>query len=234
MGHRSPSAESWIDVTVRLNPRHTFDTFIVGSSNRVARDAALAAAEAPGQANTPLFIYGETGLGKTHLLHAVANHVRRFSPQLRAHYVTSEVLLRDFIDALRDQAADAFERRYCSYDVLLVDDVQLYDRTDRIREEFFRLFSSVHEAGGQLVLSSGRPPRDLPAVGDALRSRFGRALVTSIEPPDLETRIAFLRNKVNRDGIEIDDPEVLTFIANRASTNIRQLEGALTRVVAFA
>ncbi len=217
-----------------INPKYTFDSFVIGSSNRFAHAAALAIAEAPAQAYNPLFIYGHTGLGKTHLLHAVANYIGRHSFDLSVRYVTSETFMNDFINSLRDKRIEGFKQRYRAYDVLLIDDVQFFEHKERIQEEFFHTFNSLHEAGRQIVMSSDRPPRDIQTLEDRLRSRFEWGLITDIQPPDLETRIAILRRKEKYDGIDVGDPEVLTYIASRVTTNIRELEGALTRVVAFA
>ncbi len=217
-----------------INPKYTFDSFVIGSSNRFAHAAALAVAEAPAQAYNPLFIYGHTGLGKTHLLHAIANFVTDHGGGLTCRYVTSETFMNDFINSLRDKRIEGFKQRYRTYDVLLIDDVQFFEHKERIQEEFFHTFNSLYEAGRQIVMSSDRPPRDISTLEERLRSRFEWGLITDIQPPDLETRIAILRKKVKNDQIEIRDPELLTFIASRVSTNIRELEGALTRVVAFA
>jgi len=217
-----------------INPKYTFDSFVIGSSNRFAHAAALAVAEAPAQAYNPLFIYGHTGLGKTHLLHAVANYIGQHSANLTVRYVTSETFVNDFINSLRDKRIEGFKGRYRAYDVLLIDDVQFFEHKERIQEEFFHTFNSLHEAGGQIIMSSDRPPRDIATLEDRLRSRFEWGLITDIQPPDLETREAILRRKVKSDNIAVGDPEVLTFVASRVSTNIRELEGALTRVVAFS
>jgi chromosomal replication initiator protein len=217
-----------------INPKYTFDSFVIGSSNRFAHAAALAVAEAPAQAYNPLFIYGHTGLGKTHLLHAIANYVGRHSSNLTVRYVTSETFMNDFINSLRDKRIEGFKQRYRTYDVLLIDDVQFFEHKERIQEEFFHTFNSLYEAGRQIVMSSDRPPRDIATLEERLRSRFEWGLITDIQPPDLETRIAILRKKVKNDGIQVDDGELLTFVASRVSTNIRELEGALTRVVAFS
>jgi chromosomal replication initiator protein len=217
-----------------INPKYTFDSFVIGSSNRFAHAAALAVAEAPAQAYNPLFIYGHTGLGKTHLLHAVANFVTDHGGGLTCRYVTSETFMNDFINSLRDKRIEGFKQRYRTYDVLLIDDVQFFEHKERIQEEFFHTFNSLYEAGRQIVMSSDRPPREISTLEERLRSRFEWGLITDIQPPDLETRIAILRKKVKNDQIEIRDPELLTFIASRVSTNIRELEGALTRVVAFS
>ena len=217
-----------------INPKYTFDSFVIGSSNRFAHAAALAIAEAPAQAYNPLFIYGFTGLGKTHLLQAIAQYVAEHTGQLTARYVTSETFMNDFINSLRDKRIEGFKHRYRNYDVLLIDDVQFFEHKERIQEEFFHTFNALYESGSQIVLSSDRPPRDIATLEQRLRSRFEWGLITDIQPPDLETRIAILRNKVKGDGITMDDGEVLTFIASQISTNIRELEGALTRVVAFS
>ena len=217
-----------------FNAKYTFDSFVIGSSNRFAHAAALAVAEAPAQAYNPLFIYGSTGLGKTHLLQAIAQYVSEHSSEMSVRYVTSETFMNDFINSLRDKRIEGFKQRYRTYDLLLIDDVQFFEHKERIQEEFFHTFNSLYEAGSQIVMSSDRPPREIATLEERLRSRFEWGLITDIQPPDLETRIAILRKKVKSDQIEIRDTELLTFIASRVSTNIRELEGALTRVVAFA
>jgi len=217
-----------------LNPKYTFDLFVIGSSNRFAHAAALAVAEAPAQAYNPLFIYGGTGLGKTHLLQAIASYIGEHSRNLSARYVTSEIFMNDFINSLRDKRIEGFKQRYRHYDVLLIDDIQFFEHKERIQEEFFHTFNSLYEAGRQIVISSDRPPRAIATLEARLRSRFEWGLITDIQAPDLETRIAILRKKVKTDAIHVPDSQVLTFIASRISTNIRELEGALTRVVAFS
>ncbi|MDH5282200.1 MAG: chromosomal replication initiator protein DnaA, partial [Thermoleophilia bacterium] len=219
---------------VELNPKYTFDLFVIGSSNRFAHAAALAVAEAPAQAYNPLFIYGGTGLGKTHLLQAIGHYVRQNSRRLTMRYVTSETFMNDFINSLRDKRIEGFKRRYRNYDLLLVDDIQFFEGKERIQEEFFHTFNSLYEGGAQIIISSDRPPREIATLEERLRSRFEWGLLTDIQAPDLETRIAILRKKVNSERIGVTDPEVLTFIAARVSSNIRELEGALTRVVAFS
>src|SRR3989454_11006436 len=217
-----------------MNPKYTFDSFVIGSSNRFAHAAALAVAEAPAQAYNPLFIYGSTGLGKTHLLQAIAQYTSEHTGSLTARYVTSETFMNDFINSLRDKRIEGFKQRYRNYNVLLIDDVQFFEHKERIQEEFFHTFNSLYEAGSQIVMSSDRPPREIATLESRLRSRFEWGLITDIQPPDLETRIAILRKKVKTDGIHVPDPQVLTFIAGRISTNIRELEGALAGVVAFS
>lgn len=207
-----------------LNRNATFDTFVIGPSNRFAHAAALAVAESPSQAYNPLFIHGSTGLGKTHLLQAIAHYVTTSTPDMTACYVTCEAFTNDFIEALREKRIEHFKNRYRTYDVLLVDDIQFLSGREGIQEEFFHTFNTLHEGGSQIVLSSDRPPREIARLEDRLRSRFEWGLITDVQPPDLETRIAILRKKASRDGITIGDPEVLAAIAMRVQTNIRELE----------
>jgi chromosomal replication initiator protein len=218
----------------QLNSKYTFDLFVIGSSNRFAHAAALAVAESPAQAYNPLFIYGGTGLGKTHLMQAIAQYVEQHTSRLSARYVTSETFMNDFINSLRDKRIEGFKHRYRNYDLLLVDDIQFFEAKERIQEEFFHTFNSLYEQGAQIVPSSDRPPREIATLEARLRSRFEWGLITDVQPPDLETRIAILRKKVKTDQIHVPDEEVLSFIAGRIDSNIRELEGALTRVVAFS
>jgi chromosomal replication initiator protein len=220
--------------TEGLNEKYTFDSFVIGSSNRFAHAAALAVAEAPAQAYNPLFIYGGTGLGKTHLLQAIGQYVGEHSRSLSVCYVTSERFMNDFINSLRDKRIEGFKQRYRTFGVLLIDDIQFLEHKERIQEEFFHTFNTLYEAGKQIIISSDRPPRQIATLEQRLRSRFEWGLMTDIQPPDLETRIAILQKKARTDGIDVADPQLLTFIAGRVSTNIRELEGALTRVVAFS
>jgi chromosomal replication initiator protein len=216
-------------------PKYTFESFVIGSSNRFSHAAALAVAEAPGQAYNPLLIHGGTGLGKTHLLQAIGQYVRAHHPNLVARYVTSETFTNEFVEALRDKRIDAFKQRYRSrYDVLLVDDVQFLGGKERIQEEFFHTFNTIYEAGKQIVLTCDRPVREMGGLEQRLRSRFEWGLTTDVQPPDLETRLAILSKRVDADGIRIADGEVLDAIARRVIANIRELEGALTRVIAYA
>ncbi len=217
-----------------INPKYTFDVFVIGASNRFAHAAALAVAEAPAQSYNPLFIHGSTGLGKTHLLQAIGHYVLQQHPQLRVRYVTTETVLNEFVDSMRDSRMVHFKQRYRTYDVLMVDDIQFIEGKERLQEEFFHTFNSLYEAGKQIVLSSDRPPHELATLESRLRSRFQWGLITDVQAPDLETRIAILRKKVMTEAINIADPQVLTYIADRVTTNIRELEGSLTRVVAYA
>src|SRR5262249_27691006 len=223
---RPPSAEPEGRARVELafNQSYTFDLFVIGSSNRFAHAAALAVAESPAHAYNPLFIYGGTGLGKTHLLQAIAHYVSYHSGDLSVRYVTSETFMNDFINSLRDKRIEGFKQRYRTYDLLLIDDIQFFEHKERIQEEFFHTFNSLYQAGRQIVISSDRPPRAMPTLEDRLRSRFEWGLITDIQPPDLETRIAILRKKVKTDRTDTD-PRVLEYIASRISTNIRELEG---------
>lgn len=220
--------------TQGLNPKYTFESFVIGPSNRFAHAAALAAAESPGTAYNPLFIYGGVGLGKTHLLQAIGHYVVRHSPQLRVRFTTIEIFTNEFINSLRDETIEGFKRRYRDNDVLLIDDIQFLERKEGTQEEFFHTLNTLIEARKQIVISSDRSPKALQTLSDRLVSRFEWGLITDIQPPDLETRIAILRKKVQLDGVHLADDEVLAHIASRVPTNIRELEGCLTRVVAYS
>ncbi|MFW6640543.1 chromosomal replication initiator protein DnaA [Nocardiopsis algeriensis] len=217
----------------RLNPKYTFDTFVIGSSNRFAHAASVAAAEAPAKAYNPLFIHGGSGLGKTHLLHAIGHYTHRLYEGARVRYVSSEEFTNEFINSIRDGKADGFRRRYRDIDVLLVDDIQFLENKEQTQEEFFHTFNTLHNSDKQIVISSDRPPKQLTTLEDRMRSRFEWGLLTDVQPPELETRIAILRKKAAQEGLAAP-PEVLEFIASKISTNIRELEGALIRVTAFA
>ena len=217
----------------RLNPKYTFDTFVIGASNRFAHAAAVAVAEAPAKAYNPLFVYGQSGLGKTHLLHAIGHYARNLYPNVRVRYVNSEEFTNDFINSIRDDKASSFQSRYRSVDVLLIDDIQFLQGKVQTQEEFFHTFNALHNANKQVVITSDLPPKQLSGFEERMRSRFEWGLLTDVQPPDLETRIAILRKKAIQEKMTTPD-EVLEFIASKISTNIRELEGALIRVTAFA
>jgi len=226
-------AATTTDGDSRLNPKYTFDTFVSGSSNRFAHAASLAVAEAPARAYNPLFIYGESGLGKTHLLHAIGHYARNLYPQTRVRYVNSEEFTNDFINSIRDDKAGVFQRRYRNVDVLLIDDIQFLQGKEQTVEEFFHTFNTLHNSEKQVVITSDQPPKKLSGFAERLRSRFEWGLLTDVQPPDLETRIAILQKKAAQERMSTP-PEVLELIASKISTNIRELEGALIRVTAFA
>ncbi|MDG4667329.1 chromosomal replication initiator protein DnaA [Mycobacterium sp. 236(2023)] len=231
--NRAKNAADDDNVSVTLNRRYTFDTFVIGASNRFAHAATLAIAEAPARAYNPLFIWGESGLGKTHLLHAAGNYAQRLFPGMRVKYVSTEEFTNDFINSLRDDRRASFKRTYRDIDVLLVDDIQFIEGKDGIQEEFFHTFNTLHNANKQIVISSDRPPKQLATLEDRLRTRFEWGLITDVQPPELETRIAILRKKAQMDRLDVPD-DVLELIASRIERNIRELEGALIRVTAFA
>ena len=216
-----------------LNPNHTFDSFVIGSSNRFANGAAVAVAENPARAYNPLFIWGGSGLGKTHLLHAAGNYAQYLHKGLRVKYVSSEEFTNDYINSLRDDRQESFKRRYRNLDILMVDDIQFLEGKESTQEEFFHTFNALHQANKQIILSSDRPPKQLTTLEDRLRTRFEGGLITDIQPPDLETRIAILMKKAESDGTTIDR-SVLELIASRFDSSIRELEGALIRVSAYS
>ncbi|PVE19742.1 MULTISPECIES: chromosomal replication initiator protein DnaA [unclassified Arthrobacter] len=217
----------------RLNPKYVFDTFVIGSSNRFAHAAAVAVAEAPAKAYNPLFIYGDSGLGKTHLLHAIGHYARHLYTGIRVRYVNSEEFTNDFINSIRDDEGTSFKQTYRNVDILLIDDIQFLSGKDRTQEEFFHTFNALHNHNKQVVITSDLPPKQLSGFEERMRSRFEWGLLTDIQPPELETRIAILRKKAISEGMSAPD-DVLEYIASKISTNIRELEGALIRVTAFA
>ncbi|HEY6795443.1 MAG TPA: chromosomal replication initiator protein DnaA [Kineosporiaceae bacterium] len=230
---RGASRPSGSAEPARLNPKYTFETFVIGASNRFAHAAAVAVAEAPAKAYNPLFVYGESGLGKTHLLHAIGHYAHSLYPGVRVRYVNSEEFTNDFINSIRDDKASAFQRRYRDVDVLLIDDIQFLQGKVQTQEEFFHTFNTLHNANKQVVITSDLPPKQLAGFEERMRSRFEWGLITDVQPPDLETRIAILRKKAIGERLQVRD-DVLEYIASKISTNIRELEGALIRVTAFA
>ncbi|GIU84636.1 MAG: chromosomal replication initiator protein DnaA [Acidimicrobiales bacterium] len=226
-------SEASPDLPDGVNPRFTFDAFVIGSGNRFAHAAALTVAEMPARRYNPLFIYGDAGLGKTHLLHAIAHYVHEHYPTYRTLYVSTETLMNEFVDSLRAGTSLVFKRKYREADVLLVDDIQFMEGKEALQEEFFHIFNELHNGNRQIVMSSDRPPDALATLEDRLRSRFKMGLITDIQPPDLETRLAILRKKAELDDVDVPD-EVLTLIAENVKDNIRELEGALNRVTAYS
>jgi chromosomal replication initiator protein len=216
-----------------LNPKYTFDTFVIGNSNRFAHAASLAVAEAPGKAYNPLFIYGGVGLGKTHLMHAIGHRILENNPGIRLMYVTSEKFTNELINSIKDDRNEVFRNKYRNIDVLLIDDIQFIANKERTQEEFFHTFNTLYETNHQIIISSDRPPKDIPTLEDRLRSRFEWGLLADIQPPDLETRIAILRKKADMENIKVAD-DILLFIAQQIQSNIRELEGALVKIMAYA
>ncbi len=232
-GADAPPPRRGLSEPARLNPKYLFETFVIGSSNRFAHAAAVAVAEAPAKAYNPLFIYGDSGLGKTHLLHAIGHYAQNLYPTVRVRYVNSEEFTNDFINSIGEGKAGSFQRRYREVDVLLIDDIQFLQGKEQTMEEFFHTFNTLHNANKQVVITSDVPPKQLNGFEDRMRSRFEWGLITDVQPPDLETRIAILRKKAASERLQAPD-DVLEYIASKISTNIRELEGALIRVTAFA
>ena len=216
-----------------LNPKYTFNTFVIGNSNRFASAASQAVAESPAKAYNPFFIYGGVGLGKTHLMHAIGHYILSRNKKSKVLYVTSEKFTNELINSIQTNKNVEFRNRYRNVDVLLIDDIQFIAGKESTQEEFFHTFNALHEANKQIIISSDRPPKEIPTLEDRLRSRFEWGLITDIQPPDLETRIAILKKKATLENLDVDD-EVLAFVAKRIESNIRELEGALTRIIAYS
>jgi len=226
----APAAE---DAPCVLNPKYIFETFVIGNSNRFAHAASLAVAEVPAKVYNPLFLYGGVGLGKTHLMHAIGHRIRQHHPEVKVLYISSEKFTNELINSIRDGNPESFRQKYRNIDVLLVDDIQFLSKKEHTQEEFFHTFNTLHEANKQIIISSDRPPREIPTLEDRLRSRFEWGLITDIQAPDLETRIAILRKKARIENLDVPN-DVMVFIASRIDNNIRELEGAIIRVIAYA
>ena len=231
--HTAVSSDSGWDSSARLNPNYTFDTFVIGQSNRFAHAAAFAVSESPAQAYNPLFIYGDSGLGKTHLLHAIGHYAKHLFPSLRVRYVNSEEFTNDFINSIRDDEGSSFKQIYRNVDTLLIDDIQFLAGKEHTQEEFFHTFNALHNHQKQVVITSDLPPKQLTGFAERMRSRFEWGLITDVQPPELETRIAILRKKAQSESLNVPD-DVMEYIASHITANIRELEGALIRVTAFA
>lgn len=231
--HTAVSSDSGWDSSARLNPNYTFDTFVIGQSNRFAHAAAFAVSESPAQAYNPLFIYGDSGLGKTHLLHAIGHYAKHLFPSLRVRYVNSEEFTNDFINSIRDDEGSSFKQIYRNVDMLLIDDIQFLAGKEHTQEEFFHTFNALHNHQKQVVITSDLPPKQLTGFAERMRSRFEWGLITDVQPPELETRIAILRKKAQSESLNVPD-DVMEYIASHITANIRELEGALIRVTAFA